>query len=530
MIRRIIVLGMVILLSLVVAACYSPVHPKSDTPDPAEDAGGSLNLSFGTAARSTILPVDPDEYTIANYKVNGTGPDSSSFDSGKITGATYTKAGLAPGTWTIVVQAFNSVTTSAVIYEKTLELTILPDQTTIAVVALDKKSGTGTLSMIISWGSAGAYDEISGTITPEGGAASTLVLEIATDGKSASYAGPRAAGNYDINLILRKDGTELGTLREAAQIFAGYTSSASYDRSADLSVTGITLDIISTALTVSRTLQLTATVSPVNAADKSISWSTSNEAVAGVSATGPASGLVTAHANGMATITVTTNDGNKTATCVVTIANPGTGVIVIQPAPTQARLFTKVGTTTRLAIGLGMSLPYNTWTPWEITSTDALWFPIVAEAGKTYSVQWDDSYEGSLFEGTTKNYSGDIQLGLYQNDKATRVSGWSLDTDSGYLTAKTFTMATTQLVYIKVMPFHDDPEANQGSFALKVSEGSSTNPDQGFAWYKNGVLIEGATDYTYTVDPVVFTSGKHRITVMASRGGALFSETYTFSK
>jgi len=380
--------------------------------------------------------------------------------------------------------------------------------------------------MSISWGSAGAYDDISGTITPDVDGSPGMAFAIAEDGKSASYSGTRAAGNYDIYLSLKKNGTELGTLREDAQIFVGYTSSASYDWSADLAVTSITLDTTSTALTIDQTLQLTATVSPVNAADKTMAWASDATSVATVSTTG----LVTAVGNGTATITVTTTDGSKIATCSVTVTPPGTGVIVIQPAPNQAKLFTKVGTTTRLAIGLGMSLPYNTWTPWEIISTDALWFPIVAEAGKTYSVQWDDSYEGSLFEGATKNYSGDIELGIYQNDKATRVSGWSLDTDSGYITAKTFTMTATQLVYIKVIPYHDDPEANQGSFALKVSEGTSPNPDQSFAWYKNGVQIEGANDYTYTVDPVGFAAGKHRITVMASRGGALFSETYTFSK
>ena len=517
---RIFVLGVAIILSMAAIACFSPVQTEPVDADPVEDVGGSLILSLQTAARSVILPTDPDVYTIANYKVSGAGPDGASFDSGSIAGTTYTKDGLVPGTWSIVVQAFNSETTSVVIYNKTLELIIVSDKTTTAVVALDKKSGTGTLSMSISWGSAGTYDDISGTITPEGEAATDLVLAIAADGKSAGYTGPWAAGNYEINLSLKKDGTELDTLMEAAQIFAGYTSIESYDRSTDFAVIGIALDISSKALTVGQTLQLTATVSPDNAADKTVTWSTTDEAVATVSETG----LVTAVANGPATITATTTDGGKTATCEVTVMNPGSGGIVILPTPTQAKLISKVGATTRLAIGLGMSLPYNTWTPWEISSTDALWFPIVALAGKTYSVRWDDSYEGS------GNYSGDIETGVFLADKVTEVAGWSGTYNSAYDTPKTFTVASTQLVYLKVLPYHTDPDAKQGSFALLVSEASSTNTGQGFSWYKDGVLIGGATDYTYTVDPATFAVGKHRITVMASRGGALFSETYVFVK
>lgn len=60
---------------------------------------------------------------------------------------------------------------------------------------------------------------------------------------------------------------------------------------------------------------LTATVTPDNAEDKSITWKSSNEKVATVNA----SGTVMAHSTGTATITVTTKDGGKTATCTVTV-------------------------------------------------------------------------------------------------------------------------------------------------------------------------------------------------------------------
>jgi hypothetical protein len=62
---------------------------------------------------------------------------------------------------------------------------------------------------------------------------------------------------------------------------------------------------------------LTATVSPSNATDKTVTWSSSNTSVATVSS----SGEVMAVAAGFATITVTTNDGSKTATCSVKAVN-----------------------------------------------------------------------------------------------------------------------------------------------------------------------------------------------------------------
>ena len=59
------------------------------------------------------------------------------------------------------------------------------------------------------------------------------------------------------------------------------------------------------------TVQLTATVLPANAGDKSVTWSSDDETVATVSS----SGLVTFVARGSCTITVTTTDGSFTDTC-----------------------------------------------------------------------------------------------------------------------------------------------------------------------------------------------------------------------
>ena len=87
-------------------------------------------------------------------------------------------------------------------------------------------------------------------------------------------------------------------------------------------VTGVTLDKTNEELKVGATLQLTATVAPANADVKDVEWSTSDAKIATVSATG----LVTAVAKGEATITVTTKDGGKTATCKVKVVEEEQGI------------------------------------------------------------------------------------------------------------------------------------------------------------------------------------------------------------
>ena len=83
-----------------------------------------------------------------------------------------------------------------------------------------------------------------------------------------------------------------------------------------VAVESVSLSASSANLTVGETKTLTATVLPANATDKSVVWSSSNSTVASVNQ----NGVVTANEVGNATITVTTNDGAKTATCDVTVS------------------------------------------------------------------------------------------------------------------------------------------------------------------------------------------------------------------
>jgi 5-hydroxyisourate hydrolase-like protein (transthyretin family) len=83
-----------------------------------------------------------------------------------------------------------------------------------------------------------------------------------------------------------------------------------------VAATSISLDKSTSALNVGSSEQLIATVSPSNASNKNVIWSSSNTAIATVSS----GGLVTAVAQGSATITAKSEDGNYTASCVYTVA------------------------------------------------------------------------------------------------------------------------------------------------------------------------------------------------------------------
>ena len=110
-----------------------------------------------------------------------------------------------------------------------------------------------------------------------------------------------------------KAGTATITIQAAAENNTYITKTLNFTVS-NVAVTSVTLDS-SRELTLNTTATLTATVLPNNATNKEVTWSSSNSDVVSVSATG----VITGKALGSVTITVTTEDGGKTARCTVTV-------------------------------------------------------------------------------------------------------------------------------------------------------------------------------------------------------------------
>ena len=84
-------------------------------------------------------------------------------------------------------------------------------------------------------------------------------------------------------------------------------------------VSGVSLNYTTALVAPGKTLQLTATVTPNNASDQSVTWESSDPSVATVSSTGLVTVAAGATVGSRATITVTTNDGHYTATCLVKV-------------------------------------------------------------------------------------------------------------------------------------------------------------------------------------------------------------------
>ena len=110
-------------------------------------------------------------------------------------------------------------------------------------------------------------------------------------------------------------------------------------------VTVVMLNKASTTLKVGTTETLIATVSPSNATNKAVTWASSNTSVATVSA----SGVVTAKATGIATITVTTSDGQFTDTCTVTVK---------ESTPSELPEITTVVEKTSMILGNDLSIMF----------------------------------------------------------------------------------------------------------------------------------------------------------------------------
>ena len=149
----------------------------------------------------------------------------------------------------------------------------------------------------------GDTETLTATVSPSN-ATNKKVIWTSTDGSIASVDNGRVTALKPGNTTIRAksdDGGKTATCQVTVKAKVYNVESVSLDK------TNITL-------TEGDSKTLTATVYPDNATNKNVSWSSSDESVAAVS-----NGTVTALKAGTATITVTTENGGKTATCQVTV-------------------------------------------------------------------------------------------------------------------------------------------------------------------------------------------------------------------
>lgn len=123
--------------------------------------------------------------------------------------------------------------------------------------------------------------------------------------------------DLDFELVKDDNGIKLYVTIAGVRKEVGYTCDCKGHEPTTVPVTGVTITNCVSSLKVGQTGTIVWSVSPNNATDISVTFTSSDTSVATVSSTG----VVTANAVGSAVITVKTTDGNYTDTCNVDVTN-----------------------------------------------------------------------------------------------------------------------------------------------------------------------------------------------------------------
>jgi len=132
-------------------------------------------------------------------------------------------------------------------------------------------------------------------------------------------------------------------------------------------VTGITLSATSLSLETGKSAKLTATVTPSDASDKSVSWTSSDGSIASVDN----AGNVKAVSAGTCTITATTSNPNITATCQVTVTDPSPTTVSVTGINTTSPTSVSIekGKTATLSVSVAPSNATNKTVSWSSDDT-----------------------------------------------------------------------------------------------------------------------------------------------------------------
>jgi uncharacterized protein YjdB len=238
---------------------------------------------------ATSIEIGGQEQLTATVLPSNASNTVVSWSSSNTAVATVTATGLVStvsvGTATITVTTFNGNKTA------TCAVTVLP--IAVTSVSLNKTA----MSLVI-----GNQEQLTATVQPANATDKTIAWSSSNTAVATAAAGlvkTVGVGAAEITVTTESGGK---TAKCAVTVLP-------------IAVTGVTLNKAAASLVVGNQEQLAATVQPSNATDKVVTWTSSNTAVATVTA----SGLVKAVGAGAAEITVTTQDGGKTAKCAATV-------------------------------------------------------------------------------------------------------------------------------------------------------------------------------------------------------------------
>ena len=277
---------------------------EADTPDtPVTPPPTTIAVTGVSISKSTLPLTEGDSETLTatvspsnatNKAVNWSSSDAgvASVSDGKVTA-------LKPGTTTITVSTADGGKTA------TCAVTVEAKKIPVTGVTLDKEE-TGLVE--------GEEVTLVATLAPENATEKTVEWsssdeKVATvkDGKVTAVA----PGTATIT-VKTVDGSKTATCKVTVE-------------KKGIPVNKVTLNKTTQTLEIGSEVTLVATVSPSNASNKKLTWSSSNSEVATVDQ----NGKVKAVKAGTSSITVTTEDGGKKATCAVTVNNKAVSTITL---------------------------------------------------------------------------------------------------------------------------------------------------------------------------------------------------------
>jgi uncharacterized protein YjdB len=341
---------------------------------------------------ATVLPVNATNQSVTWSVTNGTGTASINTTSGVLTGltagtvtvcATATDGSGIQGCATITVVSnavfVSSITVSgqggatAVTSGNSLQMiaTILPANATNQNVTWSVTNGTGTATIntvtgVLTGGSAGTVTVCATAVDGSGTQGCTtitidpiLVTNITVQGQGGitnvlsgnnlqmiATVTPTNATNPSVTWSITP-GTGTATINPTTGLLTGgnpgtvavvatANDGSGISGSAIITVGAVLVSSItvqgqggvSTINTPSGSLQMIATILPVNANNQSVTWSVNNTSIATINAS---NGLLTALADGSVTVTATANDGSGiSGSAVITISNQTVLVTSVQ--------------------------------------------------------------------------------------------------------------------------------------------------------------------------------------------------------
>jgi uncharacterized protein YjdB len=306
----------------------------------------------------------------------------------------------------------------------------------------------------------------------------------------------------------------------------------------NIAVTGVTVSPTSASIAAGGTQQLTATVAPSNATNKTVSWVSNNTAVATVNT----SGLVTAVGAGSAVITVTTQDGAKTATSTITVTSSSANLALNKPTTTS--------TTESATYPGSLAVDGNTTTRWSSAFADPQY--IYVDLGATYSVNrvkitWEaalaSNYTVDISANATswtpmKTVTGNTALvndwtGLSGSGRYVRINGTTRGTPYGYsiFELEVYGASCTPTAITPYLTVNGGAW-QQTANATLTAGGSITlgpNPTTGGSWSWTGPGGFTATTREITRTNIQTTQGGNYIATYTNTCGAQSTQTFAIT-